>query len=127
MAMAMSEKEGQKEQKQQAGKEDVEDALEDEAEFGNVAAVQRNGRELADVFDGAVPGQAVVHVGNHAQVDAVHARLLEDILDDAALAGGGEEDLVDKLLARMLEERVERADHIAAGGHDVRKTRREIR
>ena len=92
-----------------------------EAEFGNLAAMQRNGRELADVFDGAVPGQAVVEIGNHAQIDAVHAGFLEHILNDAALAGSGEKDFVDELLARVLKERVEGADNVAAGRHHLRR------
>ena len=46
-----------------------------EAEFGNLATMERNGRELADVLDGAVPGESVVEVGNHAEINAVHAGL----------------------------------------------------
>ena len=103
------------------GKDDIEHTLEDEAEFGNMAAVQGNGWKLADVFDGAVPGQAVVHVGNDAQIDAVHAGFLQHILDNAALARSGKKDFVDKLLARMLEERVEGADDVTAGRHHVRR------
>ena len=88
-------------------------ALEEQADLGHMAAVQRNGRKLADVFDGAVPGQAVVHVGNHAQIHAMHAGLLQHVLHDSALAGRGEEDLIHKLLAGVLEERVESAHHVA--------------
>ena len=40
---------------------------------------------------------------------------LEYILNDSALAGGGEEDLIDELLAGMLEQSIESADHVAAG------------
>jgi hypothetical protein len=90
-------------------------ALEQQADLGHMAAMQRNGGKLADVFDGAVPGQAVVHVGNHAQIHAVLARLLQHILHDPALAGRGEEDLIHKLLAGVLEERIERAHHVAGG------------
>ena len=56
--------------------------LKSSAELGHLAAVQRNGGKLADVLDGAVPGQAVVHIGNHAQVHAVGAGLLQHVLDD---------------------------------------------
>ena len=85
-----------------------------------------NGRKLADVFDGAVPGQAVIHVGNHAQIDAVRPRFLEHILHDAALAGRGEEDLVDKLLAGMRKEGVEVADDISGSGCKSRGCTEEI-
>ena len=91
----------------------VENALEQQPNLGHVAAVQRNGRKLADVLDGAVPGQAIVHFGNHAQVHAVDAGLFENILHELALARRGEENLIHKLLARMLEKRLERADHVA--------------
>ncbi len=57
-------------------------ALENQTDLRHMAAMQRNGGKLADVFDGAVPGQAVVHVGNHAQIDAMGARLLEHVLHD---------------------------------------------
>ncbi len=40
---------------------------------------------------------------------------VQNILDDAALAGRGEEDLIHKLRARVLEERIERAHHVAGG------------
>ncbi len=79
-----------------------------------MSTMQRNSRKLTDVFDGAIPGEAVVQIRHYAQVDAVHARLFEHVLNDAALAWRGEEYLVDELLASMLEERVERADDIAA-------------
>ena len=75
--------------------------------------MQRDGWELADVLDRAVPGEAVVEVRDHAQIDAMHAGFLEDVLHDAALARGGEEDFVDELLAGVLEERFEGADDIA--------------
>ena len=71
-----------------------------------MAAVQGNGWKLADVFDGAVPGQAVVHVGNDAQIDAVGAGLFEHVLHQLALAGRGKEDLVDKQRARACWKRV---------------------
>jgi hypothetical protein len=90
--------------------------LKQQASLGHLAAVQRNGRKLANVLDGAVPGQAVVHFGNNAQVHAVGAGLVKHILHDPAFAGSGEEDLVHKLLARMLEERIERTHDIAGGG-----------
>ena len=77
--------------------------------------MQRDGRKLADVFDGAVPRQAVVHVGNHAQIHAVNTGLIEDILHDAAFAGSGEEYLIYKMLAGVLEERIQRANYIAGG------------
>ena len=101
-----------KDNENQGGKHGVEDALEDEADLRHRAAMQGDGRKLADVFDGAVPGQAVVEVGNHAQIDPVHPSLLQNTLDDAALAGSGEEDLVDELLARVLEESFEVADDV---------------
>ncbi len=73
-----------------------------------MAAVQGNGGKLADVLDGAVPGEAVVHIGNHAQVHAVPARPLQNFLHDAALAGSGEKNLIDKMLADILKERIKR-------------------
>src|SRR5580698_622938 len=84
-----------------------------------MATVQRNGWKLADVFDGAVPGQAVVHVGHNAQIYAMDARLLQHRLNDAAISWGGEEYLVDKLLARILEEGIERSDNICRGGPEA--------
>ena len=41
--------------------------------------------------------------------------LYQHVLDDSALTGGGEEDLIDKLLSGMLE-RFQRTDDIACGG-----------
>ena len=111
--MATARSKGESSDQRQRGKDGVEDALEDQAQFGDFAAVQRNGGKLADVFDGAVPRHAVVQIGNNAQIDAVHARLLQHILDDGALAGSGEENLIDKLLARILEERIQRANDVA--------------
>src|ERR1700739_111858 len=86
-----------------------------------MAAMERNGWELSNVLDGAVPGEAVVEIRNHAKIDAVHAGVLKDILNDAAFTGRGEEDLVNELLTRVLEERVECADDIAARGSHVRR------
>ena len=88
--------------------------------------MQRDGRELADVFNGAVPGKAVVKIGNDAQIDAMHARFFEYVLNHAALAGSGEKNLVDELLACVLEERVEGADDIPARGHHVRGSAGEL-
>src|SRR5271157_5980952 len=82
--------------------------------------MQRDRRKLADVLDGAVPGQTIVHIRHHAQVYAVDARLLEDILHDSALARGGKEDFIHKLLADMLEKRIQRSDHIAGTGRQPR-------
>ena len=42
---------------------------------------------------------------------------LEYIQHNAALAGSGEKNLIDELLACVLKERVEGADDIAARGH----------
>ena len=103
----------------QAGEDDIHGALEQQADLGHVAAVQRNGGKLADVLDRAVPGQAVVHIGNHAQIHAVRARLVQNILHNSAFAGSGKEDLIHKLLAGVLEERIERSHHIAGGGGET--------
>ncbi len=116
--MAMASSSGESSQQRQRGEYGVEDALEHQPDLGHRAAMQRNGRKLADVFDGAVPGQAVVEIGNDAQIHPVNARLLQHILDDAALAGGGEENLIDELLAGVLEERIQVADDVA-GGHSL--------
>ena len=74
--------------------------------------MQGNGGKLADVFDGAFPGQPIVEVGNDAQIDPVHASLLQNTLDNAAFTGRGEKDLVDELLARVLEESFQVADNV---------------
>ena len=115
MAMATARSRGRKHDEQQTGEDDVEDALEEQAQLRHVAAVQRNGGELADILDGAVPGQAVVHVGNDAQIDAVLASLNQHVLNDLPLAGRGEEDLVHKVLAGVLEQSIESAHHFARG------------
>ncbi len=83
--------------------------------------MQGNGWKLANVLDGAVPGQASVEIGNHAQIDAVHAGFLQHILDNAALTRSGEKDFVDELLARELEERVEGSDDVTAGRYHLRR------
>src|ERR1035438_8498998 len=85
-----------------------------------MAAVQRNGGELAYIFDRTVPSQAVVHFGNHAQVYPVSPCLHQHVLDDSALTRGGEENLIHKLFSRMLEERFQRSDDIACGGYKAR-------
>ena len=51
---------------------------------------------------------------------------LEYIQNHAALAGGGKKDFVDKLLARVLKERVEGADDIAARRHHARRSPRKF-
>ncbi len=53
---------------------------------------------------GLFQATAVVNLGNNAQIHAMSASLLQNLLNDAALAGRGEENLVDKLLAGILEE-----------------------
>ena len=74
--------------------------------------MQRDGGKLADVLDGAVPGCAVIHFGDHPQINPVNARLLQHALHDVALARGREENLIDKLLARVLEKHIQRAHHV---------------
>ena len=75
--------------------------------------MQRDSRELANIFDRTVPGQAVVHFGNHAKVYAVGSSLYQHILDDPAFAWSSEENLIHKMLARVLKERIERANYVA--------------
>ena len=75
--------------------------------------MQRDGGKLSDVLDGAVPCQPVVEIGHHAQIDSLHARLLQNPLHGFAVAAGGEENLVDEVLARLLEEGIQRAHHFA--------------
>ncbi len=95
------------------GKDDIEDALEEQPQFRHLAAVQWDGGKLADVFDGTVPRHAVVHIGNNPKIHAMDARLIQRSLDDAALARGGKEYFIDKLLASLLKERIQRPNHIA--------------
>src|ERR1700734_3114442 len=74
--------------------------------------MERNGGKLADVLDRVIPGHAIVHIGNHAQIHSLNARLLEHILDDPSFAGGGEEDFVNELFAGVLKKRIERPNDI---------------
>ena len=113
MAMAMASSTGERRINARMEKRKSNHALEQQRHLGHVAAMQRNGRKLANVFDGVVPGEAIVHIGNDTQVHAVRASLLQNVLNDAALTGGSEEDLIHKLLAGVLEERIESANHIA--------------
>ncbi len=46
-----------------------------------MTAMQRNGGKLANVLDRAVPGQPVVHIGNHAKINAVDTCLIQHILN----------------------------------------------
>ena len=46
----------------------IECPLEQQVDLEDVAAVQRNGGKLAYILDAAIPREAVVHVGNYAQV-----------------------------------------------------------
>jgi len=52
---------------------------------------------------GLYQAYAVVHIRDYAQIDAVNPRLIQHILHNGALAGRGKEDLIDKLLAGVLE------------------------
>ena len=74
--------------------------------------MQRDRRKLADVLNGAVPGQAVVEIGNYAKIDSLCAGLLQHVLDDAALARSGKENFVDELLAGVLKKSFEVADDV---------------
>src|ERR1039458_9222564 len=85
-----------------------------------MAAMQRNGGKLADVFDRTVQSQAIVHLGDHAQAHAMDASLFQNIPHNPALTGRGEDDLIYILRADMLEERIERADHVAANRRKAR-------
>ncbi len=89
--------------------------------------MQRHGGELADVLDGGVPGHGIVNLGNYAKIHAMSARLLQNLLNDVAFARCGEKNLVDKLLAGILEERIERADDVAWRASGARKPSREAR
>src|ERR1035438_628817 len=91
-----------------------------------MSAMEGNGRELADVLDRAVPGEAVIEIGDNAEVNAVHAGLFEYILNNAALAGSGEKYLVDELLTGVLEERIESPNHIATRRHHLRQSAGEF-
>ena len=53
--------------------------LSSKLDLRQVAAVQWNGRKLSYIFDGAVPGQAIVEIGNDAQVNAMHSSLRQHI------------------------------------------------
>src|ERR1700722_7627631 len=75
--------------------------------------MQGDSWKLANVFYRAVPGQAIVKIGNDPKIDSVHTRLLQSSLNHAALAWGGKEDFVYELLASVLEESLE-------GGDDIR-------
>ena len=77
-----------------------------------MTAVQGYGWKLPDVLDGAVPGQAVVHVGNDAQIDAMSPGLFEHRMNQLPFARRGEEDFVDKQGARMMEKTIDRADNL---------------
>ena len=88
--------------------------------------MQRHGGKLADVLDGAVPGHGVVNLGNYTQVHAVSAGLLQHLLHDVPFAGRGEKNLVDKLLAGILEERIERTHDIARRQRRARSGTRKI-
>jgi hypothetical protein len=93
--------------------DDVESALEEQADFRNLTAMKRDGGELADVLNGAVPGQAVVHIGDHTKGDAMGARLIKHILHDPPFAAGCKENFIDELLAGVLEEGVQGSDNIS--------------
>src|ERR1039457_2187352 len=80
--------------------------------------MKRNGWELADVLNRAVPGKSVVEIGDNPQVHTVFTGFRQNILHNSALALRGEKDLVHKLLACMLEQRIESADNIPGTGHD---------
>src|SRR5580698_696012 len=75
--------------------------------------MERDGWKLPDVFDWAVPGKAAVHFGNKAKVDTVRTSLFEHILNDFAITGRSEDDLVDKFLARHMKQCVEAAENFA--------------
>ena len=115
MAMATASKQGRNEHQEQAGKDDIDARFSSQADLGHMAAVQRNGGKLADVLDRAAPRKAVVHIGNHAHIHTVLARLVQNILHNSAFAGSGKEDLIHKLLAGVLEERIEGSHHVTRG------------
>ncbi len=91
--------------------------LKNKLSSGTSPRCKGNGWKLADVFNRVVPGYAVIHIGNHSQIDAVNARLLQHILNNAAFAWSGEQYLVDKLLASVLKERIERAHNVVRVDH----------
>jgi len=88
--------------------------------------MQRDGGELADILNGRIPSQAVVHFRDDAKIDAVRAGLFEHAVDHAALVGGGEKDLVDKVLAGVLEHGVQVADHVTGLSDKARSRTREL-
>jgi hypothetical protein len=102
------------------GEEEVEQALGQGRADGEVAAMEGQGWEGTEVLDGGVPGEAVVKVGDGADVDAEAAGVLDEAEDEGGVGGDGEEDLVDEELAGAGEEVVEGAgDVVAAGGRVV--------
>ena len=84
-----------------------------------MSTVQRNSWELTDVFDRAIPGQAVIQIRHYPQVNAISARFIEYVLNDATFTLRGEEYLVYELLAGELKESVESADYVACAGCDA--------
>ena len=74
--------EGRCTQQGQAGEDNVQRALHDNGANGEVAPVQRDGRELADKLHRRIPGQAVVQVRHHADIDAERTRFLDQADDD---------------------------------------------
>ena len=49
--------------------------------------MQRNRRELTDVFNRAIPRQPAIEVGNQAHIHAMETGPVQQILDNPALAG----------------------------------------
>ncbi len=116
--MTSGEERQQRREDEQAGggEGEVEQALGQRGADGKVAAVEREGWELAEVLDGGVPGEAVVEVGDGADVDAEAARVLDEAKDEGGFGGDGEEDLVDEELAGEGEEVVEGAGDVVVAG-----------
>ena len=67
---------------------------------------------MTDVFDWPVPCEQVVDIGDDTQTNTMSPGVFEHPLHDAALAGRGNENLVDEVLASMLKERVKTANDI---------------
>ena len=105
--------ERRKQDEAEPGNGEVEHALHEEGADGELAAVQRNGGELADILDGGIPGEAVVEVGHDADVDAGGAGLFHERDDELLVGGYGEEDFVD-------EEGTGKLDGVAHIADDVR-------
>ena len=113
MAMAMASRKGARKSRSVLEKTTVQHALQNQTKFGNAAAMQRNRRELADIFDWTVPGKTVVEIRDNAEIDAMSAAFSSTSCTMLAFALRGEEDLVHKLLARMLEERFKSANNVS--------------